>query len=94
LQKLAIPANVFDDFVPYRWTRQVDQAQQWAHSLEEALTQMQHERDQLRESVASACATACDAQAQVAIAEVSTARALAEVLRVRTELHVLRATRT
>ena len=38
LRTLAIPANVFDDFVPYVWSRQVDQAQQWAHSLEEALT--------------------------------------------------------
>jgi predicted nucleic acid-binding protein len=94
LQTLAIPANVFDDFVPYRWTRQVDQAQQWAHSLEEALTQVQQERDQLYESVARACATARDAQAHVAIADESTARALAEVHRVRTELHALRATRT
>jgi FkbM family methyltransferase len=94
LQKLAIPANVFDDFVPYRWTRQVAQAQRRAHSLEEALTQMQQERDQFRESEASACATARDAQAQVATADENTARALAEIHRVRTELHALRATRT
>ena len=33
VQKLAIPANVFDDFVPYAWAHQVDEAQQWAHSL-------------------------------------------------------------
>jgi hypothetical protein len=72
LQTLATPANVFDNFVPYAWTRQVDQAQQWAHSLEEALTHAHHERDQLYES---------------------TARALAEVHRVRKELHALRATR-
>jgi len=38
LDTLAIPANVFDDFVPYAWAHQVDQAQQWAHSLEDALT--------------------------------------------------------
>ena len=38
LQLLSIPANVFDDFIPYGWTRRVDQAQQWSHSLEEALT--------------------------------------------------------
>jgi hypothetical protein len=38
LERLAIPANVFDDFVPYAWSHQVDQAQQWAHSLEDALT--------------------------------------------------------
>jgi FkbM family methyltransferase len=38
LETLAIPANVFDDFVPYAWARQVDQAQQWGHSLEDALT--------------------------------------------------------
>jgi hypothetical protein len=93
LQMLAIPANVFDDFVPYRWTRQIDQAQQRANSLEEALTQMKQERDQLR-GEASACATARDAQAQVAIADERTARALAEIHRVRTELHALRATRT
>ena len=38
LETLAIPANVFDDFIPYTWAHQVDQAQQWAHSLEDALT--------------------------------------------------------
>jgi FkbM family methyltransferase len=38
LETLAIPANVFDDFIPYAWSHQVDQAQQWAHSLEDALT--------------------------------------------------------
>jgi hypothetical protein len=38
LQKLAIPANVFDDFVPYAWAPQVDEAQHRAHSLEDALT--------------------------------------------------------
>jgi hypothetical protein len=38
LQMLATPANVFDDFIPYTWAHQVDQAQQWAHSLEDALT--------------------------------------------------------
>ena len=37
LQTLAIPANVFDDFVPYAWAHQVDQAQQRAHRLEDAL---------------------------------------------------------
>ncbi len=47
LQTLAIPANVLDDFVPYAWAHQVDQAQQWAHSLEDALTQAQQERDDL-----------------------------------------------
>ncbi len=57
LQTLAIPANVLDDFVPYVWTHQVDQAQQWAHSLEEALTHADQERDQLSESVAHAAAT-------------------------------------
>jgi predicted nucleic acid-binding protein len=94
LQTLAIPANVFDDFVPYVWRRQVDQAQQWAHSLEEALTHAQQERDQLYESEARASATARDAQAQAAIADESTARALAEAHRIRAELHALRATRT
>ena len=58
LQTLAVPANVFDDFVPYVWRRQVDQAQQWAHSLEETLTHAQQERDQLYESEARAGATA------------------------------------
>ena len=38
LQMLAIPANVFDDFIPYAWVHQVDQAQRWARSLEDALT--------------------------------------------------------
>jgi FkbM family methyltransferase len=108
LQALAIPANVFDDFVPYAWTHQVDQAQQWAHSLEDALTQAQQERDQLHENVARARATARYAQDQAAIADASiavlrddlnaaqlrTTRALAETHRVRTELHALRATRT
>ena len=36
LSALAIPANVFDDFVPYAWAHQVDQAQQRAHRLEDA----------------------------------------------------------
>ena len=108
VQRLAIPANVFDDFVPYAWAHQVDQAQQWAHSLEDALTQAQQERDQLYESLARASATARSAQEQSAIADernallrddlnaaqLRTARALAETQRVRTELHALRATRT
>jgi FkbM family methyltransferase len=108
LQRLAIPANVLDDFVPYAWAHQVDQAQQWAHSLEDALTQAQQERDQLHENVARARATARYAQDQAAIADESiavlrddlnaaqlrTTRALAETHRVRTELHALRATRT
>jgi hypothetical protein len=38
LELLASPANVFDDFIPYTWAHQVDQAQQWAHGLEDALT--------------------------------------------------------
>jgi hypothetical protein len=37
LETLAIPANVFDDFVPYAWAHRVDQAQRWAHSLEDTL---------------------------------------------------------
>lgn len=108
LQALAIPANVFDDFVPYAWTHQVDQAQQRAHSLEDALNHAQHERDQLYENVARASATARDAQDQAAMADertavlgddlnaaqLRTARALGETHRVRTELHALRATRT
>jgi hypothetical protein len=69
VQRLAIPANVFDDFVPYAWAHQVDQAQQWAHSLEDALTQAQHERDELYESLARASATARSAQEQAAIAD-------------------------
>ena len=38
LQALTTPANVFDDFVPYAWAHQVDQAQQWAHSLQDTLS--------------------------------------------------------
>jgi FkbM family methyltransferase len=94
LQKLATPANVFDNFAPYAWTRQVDQAHQWAHSLEEALTHAQEERGQLYERVAHGCATARDARAQAAIADERTARALGETRRVRIELRELRATRT
>jgi hypothetical protein len=73
LRALAVPANVFDDFVPYAWTHQVDQALRRAHSLEGALTHAEHERDQLYENVERACATARDAQDQAAIAEKSTA---------------------
>jgi septal ring factor EnvC (AmiA/AmiB activator) len=94
LQALASPANVFDDFVPYAWTRQVDQAQQWAHSLEEKLTRTEHERDDLYENVARAHKTARDAQAQAATADESTAGAIADLHRVRAELHALSATRT
>ncbi len=108
LQALATPANVFDNFVPYAWAHQVDQAQQWAHSLEDGLTQARQERDQLQEDVARACATARHSQEQNAIADESlavlsddlnaahlrTARALAETHRVRAELQGLRATRT
>jgi septal ring factor EnvC (AmiA/AmiB activator) len=108
LQALAIPANVFDNFVPYAWVHQVDEAQQWAHSLEDALNQAQQERDQLDEKLARSCTTARDAQDQAAIADKSsailgddlhaaqlrTARALAETRRVRSELHALQATRT
>ena len=94
LRLLSIPANVFDDFIPYGWTRRVDQAQQWAHGLEEALTHERQELDQLSESVAGAWTTVRDAQAQAAIADESTVRALAEAHDVRAELHALRATRT
>jgi FkbM family methyltransferase len=107
LQALEIPANVFDDFVPYTWAHQVDQAQQWAHSLEDELAQARQERDQQYENLARAWATARDAQDQAAIADESiavlgddlnaaqlrTARARAEADRVRTELQALRATR-
>lgn len=94
LQTLAIPANVFDDFVPYAWAHQVDQAQQWARRLEDALTHAQQQLDQLYEDVTRARATAHDEHDQAAIAAESTTRALAETDRVRTELHALRATRT
>src|SRR5207244_4438162 len=108
LQALAIPANVFDDFVPYAWAHRDDQAHQWAHSLEDALTRARRDRDRQFEHVARARATARHAQDQAAIAhasmavlgadlnaaQVRTARALAETDRVRTELHALRATRT
>jgi FkbM family methyltransferase len=94
LQTLAIPANVFDDFVPYAWAHQVDQAQQWAHSLEDALTHAQQERDQLYEDVRRARATGRYEHNQAGVAAESTVRALAETHRVRTELHALRATRT
>ena len=94
LQTLAIPANVFDDFVPYAWAHQVDQAQQRAHRLEEALTQAQQQLDQLHEDVTRARATARHHHDQAAIAADSTARALAEARRIRTELDALKATRT
>ena len=94
LQTLAIPANVFDDFVPYAWAHQVDQAQQRAHRLEDALTQAQQQLDQLHEDVTGARATARHDHDQAAIAADSTARALAEAHRVRTELDALKATRT
>ena len=94
LQALAIPANVFDDFVPYAWAHQVDQAQQWAHRLEDALTQARQQLDQLYEDVTRARATARHELDQAAIAAESAARALAETHRARTELHALRATRT
>jgi hypothetical protein len=45
-------------FRPYAWAHQVDQAQQWARSLEDALTEAQQERDQLYETVTRASATA------------------------------------
>src|SRR5438552_1382003 len=71
LQALAIPANVFDDFVPYAWVHQVDQAHQWAHSLEGALTRARQERNQQYEHVARARATARHAQDQAALAHES-----------------------
>jgi FkbM family methyltransferase len=56
LETLAIPANVFDDFIPYAWAHQVDQAEQRAHSLESALTALSDELDaaQLRTARARA----------------------------------------
>jgi hypothetical protein len=67
VQALAIPANVFDDFVPYAWAHQVDQAQKWAHSLNDALTRARQELDQQYEHVARARAAARHAQDQAAI---------------------------
>ena len=99
---------VFDDFVPYAWAHQVDQAQTWAHRLNNALTRARQELDQQYENVARARATARHAQDQAAItheriaglrddlnaAQLRTARAIIETERVRTELHALKATRT
>lgn len=108
LQRLAIPANVFDDFVPYAWAHQDDQAQQRARSLEGALTQARQERDRLREDVGRARTTVRHANDQNTIAEESvaalrddlnvaqlrTAQALGETQRLRSELQALSATRT
>jgi FkbM family methyltransferase len=94
LRTLAIPANVLDNFVPYAWSHQVEQAQHWAHGLEDALTEAQQVRDQLYEDVRRARATARYEQDQAAISAESAARAFAETHRVRTELDALRATRT
>jgi FkbM family methyltransferase len=94
LHKLAIPANVFDNFVPYAWSHQVEQAQQWAHRLQDALSQAQHERDRLYQDVTRAQANARYQHDQAAIEVERTARALAETDRVLTELNALRATRT
>jgi len=52
LQALAIPANVLDNFVPFAWTQRVDLAQQRIQVLEDALSDAQHERDQLRAQLA------------------------------------------
>jgi len=94
LQTLAIPANVFDDFVPHVWAHQVDQAQQQARRLEDALTQARQQLDQLHNEVTRARASARYGHDQAAIAAESTAQALAEAHRVRTQLDALRATRT
>jgi len=108
LQALAVPANVFDNFVPYAWVHQLEEAQQRAHRLEDTLNQVQQERDQIDETPARSRATARDSQDHAAIADQSrailgddlhaaqlrTARALAETRRVRSELHALQATRT
>jgi FkbM family methyltransferase len=51
LERLAIPANVFDDFVPYGWTQRIDEVQQWAHNLQDALT---YEQQQVAGAVAEA----------------------------------------
>jgi hypothetical protein len=83
LQALAVPANVFDKFVPYAWAHQLEEAQQRAHRLEDRLNQVQQERDQSRAILGK------DLQA----AQLRTARALAETHRVRSELHALQATR-
>jgi FkbM family methyltransferase len=94
LQTLAIPANVFDDFVPYAWSHQVEQAQQRARRLEDALNQAQQERDRLYQDVTRERATARDEQDRAAIEVENTARARAETHRVLTELNALRATRS
>ena len=93
LHALAIPANVFDNFVPYAWSHQVDQAQERARRLEDALTQAQQQLDRLDEAVTRARLAARYEHDQAAIAAESTARALAETHRVLTELNALRATR-
>lgn len=94
LQTLAIPANVFDDFVPYAWSHQVEQAQQRAHRLQEALDQAEQERDRLYQDVTRARDEHDQAAIQVEIQVENTARALAETHRVLTELNALRATRS
>ncbi len=94
LQALTIPANVFDNFVPYAWAHRVDQAQQSAQRLQGALTQARQELHQLRSEVTRARAAARYDHDQTAIATESTARAQEEAHRVRTELDALKATRT
>ena len=95
LQTLAIPANVFDNFVPYAWEHQVDQAQHRADSLEAALIHMQQERDRLYEREARALPRRPATRRPRRRSPTRiTARALGEAHRLRAELHALRTTRT
>jgi FkbM family methyltransferase len=80
LQALAVPANVLDNFVPYAWVHQLEEAQQWAHRAQDQAAIADESRAILSDDLNAA--------------QLRTARALAETQRVRSELHALQATRT
>jgi hypothetical protein len=71
---------VFDNFVPYAWVHQLEEAQQWAHRAQDQAAIADESRAILSDDLNAA--------------QLRTARALAETQRVRSELHALQATRT
>jgi len=108
LHVVSAPANVLDHYVPFQWSRQIDEATTWAASLEAELAVTASALDRMTTEHAAAwraARTANDAalvateqvavlRADLAAAQLRTAKALADLRWSSRELEALLATRT
>lgn len=75
LEALAIPANVFDNFVSYRWTLEFSKSAKYAEDLNAQIVRLRSDYDVARAAYGSA--QAASAEAQVELTRLHTEVALA-----------------